>query len=81
MMRKTARRPIPSENHAHRNRPLPLAMEIIPTIPAASAAETCVISPAIGAACEMIEIPADVFRNNIPHRAYHCHFPRDSRNV
>src|SRR5947209_84647 len=62
-----------SENHAHRNRPDPLAIEIIPTNPAAAAALTPEISCAIGDACEMMEMPAVVFKNSVSHNPYHCH--------
>src|SRR5215472_15375656 len=81
MERKTQRRPIRSENHAHRNRPEPLAIEMIPTSPAAAAALTPVISCAMGAACEMMEIPAEVFRNSNAHRAYHCQVRMASDSV
>src|SRR5580765_6055049 len=70
--RKTQRRPMRSENHAQRNLPLPFAIEMIPTSPAATAALTPVISCVMAAACEMIEIPAEVFRNSRTHNAYHC---------
>src|SRR5271169_2537018 len=61
-----------SENQAHRRRPAPLAIDINPTSPAAASAVTCEISCAIGAAWEMIAIPATVFRNSVSHNAYHC---------
>src|SRR5580658_4046574 len=80
IVRKTARRPMASESHAQMRRPDPLAMEIIPTSPAAVAAETPAISCAMGAACEMIAIPAVVFRNSVNHSAYHCHVPSACRN-
>src|SRR5947209_5705455 len=79
--KKTQRRPIRSENHAHRKRPEPFAIEIIPTRVAAVAAVTPVISWAIGAACEMIEMPAEVFRKSNAQSAYHCHRPTASRKV
>ena len=31
--------------------------------------------------CEMMEIPAEVFRNNKAHSPYHCHLPKASRSV
>ena len=70
-----------SENHAHRNRPHPLAIEMIPTNAAAAAELTCEISCAIGAACEMIEIPAAVFKNNVNHNPYHCQVSSACRSV
>src|SRR6516165_6480331 len=79
--RKTQRRPMRSENHAQRNLPAPFATEMIPTSPAATAAVTPVISCAMGAACEMMEIPAEVFRNSNAHRAYHCQLRMDSARV
>src|SRR5581483_2440363 len=79
--RKTHRRPIRSENQAHRNRPVPFAIEMIPTSPAATAALTPVISWVIGAACEMIEIPAEVFRNSKAQSPYHCHVRKASLRV
>ena len=50
IMRKTWRRPMKSETHAHRNRPAALAIEMSPTKPAAVAALVLAISCAIGAA-------------------------------
>ncbi len=70
--RNTDRRPMKSDSHAHSKRPAPLAIEMIPTMRAASAALTLVISWAIGAACEMIAIPAVVLRNSSVHSPYHC---------
>src|SRR6266849_7627215 len=70
-----------SDNHAHRNRPDPLAIEMIPTNPAALAALTWEISCAIGDACEMMEIPADVFRKSVSHNPYHCQVPSAWRSV
>src|SRR6476620_86844 len=81
MARKTQRRPAKSESHAHRKRPEPLAIEMIPTIPAAVVALAPVISWAIGAAWEMIEIPAVTFRNKSAHNPYHCHVFKASPSV
>src|SRR5450432_3015590 len=68
----TAFLPMASENHAHRNRPEPLAIEMIPTSAAAVVAVTCDISWAIGEACEMMAIPAVLFRKSVSHNPYHC---------
>src|SRR6266446_9718472 len=43
-----------------------------PTMPAAATAVAAVNSWKIGASCEMIEMPAHVFRNSSSQRAYHC---------
>src|SRR5271163_4380078 len=75
IMTNTVRRPTASENQAHSKRPEPLAMEISPTMPAAVAADTPEISCAMGDACEIIAMPAVVFRNNVSHSAYHCQVP------
>src|SRR5437879_13800133 len=72
MVTKTCRRPMKSDSQAHSRRPEPLAIEMSPTIPAAATAVACVISCAMGEACEMMEIPAVVLRNRIAHSAYHC---------
>ena len=61
MIRNTVRRPMLSDSDAQRNRPAPFAIEIAPTSPAAAAARP-VISSAMGAACEMMAMPAVVFR-------------------
>ena len=72
MARKTHFRPMKSDSQAHRNRPAPLAMEMMPTSPAAAMALTPVISSAMGAAWEMMAMPAVTLRNSNAHRAYHC---------
>ena len=72
MVRKTHLRPMKSDSHAHRNRPEPLAMEMMPTSPAATMALTPVISSAMGAAWEMMAMPAVTLRNSSAHSAYHC---------
>jgi hypothetical protein len=56
-------------------------MEMIPTSPAATMALTLVISSAMAAAWEMMEMPAVTLRNSSAHRAYHCQVPRASRTV
>src|SRR3954451_492981 len=65
--------PIASENQAQRKRPAPLAIEMMPTRPAAFTELTWEISWAIGDACEMMAIPATVFRNSTSQSPYHCH--------
>src|SRR5277367_2117274 len=70
--RNTCRRPMKSDSHAHTNRPEPLAIEMVLTIPAATSGVTLLISCAIGDACEMIEMPAVVFRKRMLQSAYHC---------
>src|SRR5438128_10569518 len=72
MVTKTCRRPMESDSQAHSRRPEPLAIEMSPTIPAAATAVACVISCAMGEACEMMEMPALVLRNSITHSEYHC---------
>ena len=64
---------IVSETQAQKIRPTALPMLAIPTIPAATTASTLAISWNIGDSCEMIEMPAEVFRNNSAHSAHHCH--------
>src|ERR1700693_6348566 len=81
IIRKTVLLPTTSENHAHRRRPDPLAIEIRPTRPAAVAAVACEISCAMGEAWEMIAIPAVEFKNRVIHSAYHCQLPRSSVRV
>ena len=49
-----------------------MAMEISPTVAAATAAVAPVISCVIGAACEMIAMPAVVLRNRSIQSPYHC---------
>jgi hypothetical protein len=61
-----------SDSQAHRNRPAPFAIEMMPTSPAATMALTSVISRAIPAAWEMMAMPAVTFRNSSAHSAYHC---------
>src|SRR3712207_6170860 len=78
------RRPIASDSHAQAKRPTALPIEMIETTPAATAAVTPVISSVIGAASEMIAMPAVTLRKRIAHSAYHCHFdsaPRRSKSI
>src|SRR6185436_20035621 len=79
--RNTALRPMASESHAQRNRPDPLAIEMIPTNSAALMALTWEISRAIGAACEIMAIPAVVFRKRVSHNPYHCRVSTACRSV
>src|ERR687885_98797 len=72
IVKKTHLRPIASENQAQRNRPAPLAMEIMLTSHAAVAGATPDSSCAIGSASEMMEMPAVTFRNRSAQSAYHC---------
>jgi hypothetical protein len=81
MIKKTFLRPIASESQAQSSRPMPLAMEITPTMPAPTAALTPLISCAIGEACEIMLIPAVTFKKSIAQRTYHCHAERASLSV
>src|SRR6202022_4759423 len=76
MIKNTLGRPTASESQAQSSRPAPLAIEIIPTILAETRGGTPVISPAIGAACEIMLIPAVTFRKRMAQRAYHCQVDR-----
>src|SRR5258708_3621228 len=79
--RNTRRRLKKSDNHAQKKRPAPLAIEMMPTRPAAAAAFAGVNSCSIGDAWEMMEIPAKVLRNKMAHRQYHCHVRNASPRV
>src|SRR3981081_2694606 len=81
MIKKTFRRPIASENQAQSSRPAPFAAEMIPTRPAPAAALEPVISWAIGEACEIMLMPAVVFKKSIAQRTYHCQVDRASLSV
>src|SRR6266550_8598524 len=76
MIKNTPGRPTESESQAQSSRPRPLATEMIPTILAATRGGTPLISPAIGAACEIMLIPAVTFRKRTAQRAYHCQVDR-----
>jgi hypothetical protein len=78
MVRNTWRLPGKSDSHAQRSRPEPLAIEMSATNPVAAVAVTCVISCAMGDACEMTKIPAQVLRKSMHQSAYHCQFGRAS---
>jgi hypothetical protein len=54
---------------------------MMPTIVAATAALTPVISCAIGEAWLMIEIPAETFKKSKAQRAYHCQLVSAWRSV
>src|SRR5579859_756361 len=71
---KVHRLVIVSEIQAQKIRPTAFPMLAMPTIPAATTTLALPISWNIGDSCEMIEMPAEVFRNRSAHRAHHCHF-------
>src|SRR5260370_33217794 len=81
MIKNTLRRPVASDNQAQTSRPAPLAIGVIPTIPAAANGGAPLISLAIGAACEMMLIPAVTLRNRMAQRAYHCQVERAALRV
>src|SRR5579864_4571452 len=68
MMMKTVLRPIMSDTQAQKTRPVPLKMEISPTMPAAATGERPTISWAIGEAWEITMIPAETLQKRISHR-------------
>jgi hypothetical protein len=70
-----------SETHAQNTRPSALPVLANPTTPAAVTALTPTISWKTGASCEMIEMPANVFRNRSSQSAYHCHVLSASPSV
>src|SRR5919206_2928999 len=72
MVKKTHLRPMASESQAQRNRPAPLAMEIMLTSHAANQGATPDTSCAIGSASEMMAMPAVTLRKRRAQRAYHC---------
>src|SRR4051794_15486263 len=71
--RKTRARPILSETHAQNTRPVPLKMEITPTIPAAANGDTFASCWASGDAWLITMIPAETFRNSMNHNSQNCH--------
>src|SRR3977135_2006799 len=81
MIKNTPERHTESESQAQSSRPRPLATEMIPTILAATRGGTPLISPAIGAACEIMLIPAVTFRKRTAQRAYHCQVDRSRCRV
>src|SRR5215207_1937750 len=72
IVKKTHFLPMASESQAQRNRPAPLAMEIMLTSHAASQGVAPDTSCAIGSASEMMAMPAVTFRNSSAQSAYHC---------
>src|SRR6267378_8591419 len=62
------------ESDAQAQNTLPKAFPILttPTMLAAATALTRPSSWKSGDSCEMIEIPAEVFKNRSNHRAHHC---------
>src|SRR6187402_2012883 len=72
MTRKVYRRVRKSDTQAQKTRPKALPMLTMPTMPAATITLTLVSSWNIGDSCEMIEIPADVFRKRRAQSAHHC---------
>src|SRR5437879_8341935 len=71
------------ESDAHAQNTLPKAFPILatPTIPAAATALTRPSSWNKGDSCEIIEMPADVFKNRSSHKAHHCHVRSASPSV
>jgi hypothetical protein len=76
-----ARLVIASDAHAQNTRPNAFPTLAIPTIPAATAALTPASSWNNGDACEITEIPAEVFRNRSSHNAHHCQVLRASPSL
>src|SRR5919205_3699492 len=72
IVKKTHFLPIASENQAQRNRPAPLAIEIMLTSHAAVAGATPDSSCAIGSASEMMAIPAEAYTKRNAPTAYQC---------
>src|SRR5215208_5848123 len=72
MVKKTHLRPMASDNQAQRNRPAPLATEIMLTSHAANQGSTPDTSCAIGSASEMMAMPAVTLRNRSAQSEYHC---------
>src|SRR5882672_1268963 len=79
--KNVARLVIKSETHAQKTRPNALPMLATPTMLAATTALTPTSSWKMGASCEMIEMPANVFRNRSNQSAYHCHVLSASPSV
>src|SRR5271170_3098004 len=78
---KVHRLVIASEIQAQNMRPTALPMLATPTIPAATAAPTLAISWNMGDSCEIIEMPAEVFRNSSAQSAHHCQVRSEERRV
>src|ERR1700688_3800919 len=63
------------EPDAHAQNPLPSAFPMLAT-PSMLAAATALTWPSSwnkGDSCEIIEIPAEGFKNRSSHKAHHCH--------
>src|ERR1700688_4518081 len=68
-----ARRVIESDAHAQNTLPSAFPMLATPTMLAAATALTWPSSWNKGDSCEIIEIPAEGFKNRSSHKAHHCH--------
>src|SRR6202035_1523025 len=69
---KVARLVIESDAHAQKTLPKAFPMLATPTMLAAATAATPASSWNNGDSCEIIEIPAEVFKNKSSQRAHHC---------
>src|SRR5678816_748198 len=69
--KNVALRVITSETHAQKTRPTALPMLAIPIMLAATTELTPTSSSKNGDSCEMIEMPAKVFKNRSSQSAYH----------
>src|SRR5258706_5423846 len=78
---KVARRVIESDTHAQNTLPSAFPMLTTPTMLAAATTLTRPSSWKSGDSCEMIEIPADVFKNRSSHSAHHCQVRSASPSV
>src|SRR5262249_24901310 len=79
--KSVARLVIKSETHAQNTRPTALPMLATPTILAATTAVTPTSSSKMGASCEIIDMPANVFKNRSNQSAYHCQVLSASTSV
>src|SRR5882724_4002790 len=76
-----ARLVIESDAHAQNTLPKALPMLTTPTMLAAATALTPASCWNNGDSCEIIEIPAEVFKNSRSHSAHHCHVLSASPSV
>src|SRR5246127_3383918 len=76
-----ARLVIVSDAHAQNTLPRAFPMLATPTMLAAATALTWPSSWNKGDSCEIIEIPAEVFKNKSSHKAHHCHVRSASPSV
>src|ERR1700686_1537520 len=76
-----ARLVIESDAHAQNTLPSAFPMLATPTMLAAATALTRPSSWNKGDSCEIIEIPAEVFKNRSSHKAHHCHVRSASPSV